>query len=336
VAGSAQGRILDVVRTSTRQPTIGVQARHEHPAADAAEERSRAEPAHTTRTPTERSSGERTAERNLVERTQVTRNRTERNRAAVVEELRAKLAARPSTATTPGRAVPTVPALPAFGDLLPERGLRRGASYSVQRSTMLTLALLAGASRAGSWCGIVGMPGFGAEAAAGLGIDLTRIILVPAPGRLWLTVVATLVDVLDVVVVRPPARPYDAEAQRLAARIRERGAVLLAQRPDWPGCELRLAITTSTWHGLGAGHGHLTSREVTVEATGRSTGGRRRTTRLWLPDRAGEVRSAEPAAVTDLAGDVDAKARPTAGAVPAAETEPGDLLELAARWERAG
>ena len=237
------------------------------------------------------------------------------NRAAVVEELRAELASRPSTATTPGRAVPTLPTLPALAELFPERGLRRGASYAVQRSALLTLALLAAPSRAGSWCGLVGMPGIGAEAADGLGIDLARLVLVPAPGRHWLNAVATLVDVLDLVVVRPPTPAYDAEARRLAARVRERGAVLVVQGHGWSGCELRLDLTASTWHGLGAGHGHLNSREVTVEATGRGAGGRRRTTQLWLPDRDGTIRSAT-----------------TAGEAPSAT-----VLEFSPhQWERAG
>jgi hypothetical protein len=220
--------------------------------------------------------------------------RTNTDRAAVLAELRAELAARPATASATGRAVPTLPALPAFAELLPDGGLRRGASYAVQHSTTLTMALLAGASRSGSWCGIVGVPGFGAEAAAGLGIDLSRVVLVPEPGQQWLNVVATLVDVLDLVVVRPSSRAYDAETRRMAARVRERGAVLVVQDRDWSGCELRFAITASHWHGLGAGHGHLTSREVTVEATGRGAGGRSRSTRLWLPDRAGDIRGADP------------------------------------------
>jgi hypothetical protein len=310
VVGSAQERILDVVSTSEMQPAIDGRAHRRSQSATGA-------------------TGARGSTAAALEIGRTKRSRAQRNRAAVVEELRAELAARPATATGSGRAVPTLPALPAFGDLLPERGLRRGASYSVQRSAMLTMALLAGASRAGSWCGMVGMPGFGAEAAAGLGIDLTRVILVPAPGRQWLNVVATLVDVLDLVVVHPPARPYDAETQRLAARLRERGAVLLVQHPEWPGCELRMAITSSTWHGLGAGHGHLTSREVTVEATGRGTGGRRRTTRLWLPDSAGDVRVAAPAEDSDLApltelAELPGLDRPNSADLPGR------------RWERAG
>ncbi|REF36581.1 hypothetical protein [Thermasporomyces composti] len=223
------------------------------------------------------------------------------DRAAVLAELRAELAAMPTAATA---IVPTLPALAAFADVLPEGGLRRGASYVVQVSTTLTLALLAGPSQAGSWCGVVGLPGLGAEAAAATGVDLTRLVLVPSPGRHWLTVVATLVDVLDLVVVHPPSPAYDAEARRLAARVRERGAVLLVHGSDWSGCELRLTVTSSRWHGLGAGHGQLTAREATVEAVGRGTGGRRRATRLWLPDRDGQVRSLAQAAPAD---DTDAR-----------------------------
>ncbi|MGH3488280.1 MAG: hypothetical protein ACRDP8_10275 [Actinopolymorphaceae bacterium] len=345
MAGSPLGRVLDVVRTAGKRPAVDDRSHRDDQLAMGAQDTPSAMPEVGSSRAGNRHAGNVRTGNGRTGNSRVEGNRAERNRAAVVEELRAELAARPATATGSGRAVPTLPALPAFASLLPERGLRRGASYSVQRSTMLTMALLAGASRAGSWCGMVGMPGFGAEAAAGLGIDLGRLVLVPAPGRQWLNVVATLVDVLDLVVVRPPARPYDAEAQRLAARLRERGAVLLAQHPDWPGCELRLAITSSTWHGLGAGHGHLTSREVTVEATGRGTGGRARTTRLWLPDRAGEVRGADHMPVTGLPLN-DAMTPPAAvpatAAVPvpetwpAAETEPGHLFELAAQWERAG
>jgi hypothetical protein len=217
------------------------------------------------------------------------------DRAAVLAELRAELAAMPATAAA---TVPTLPALAAFAEVLPDRGLRRGASYVVQESTTLTLALLAGPSQAGSWCGVVGLPSLGAEAAAAMGVDLTRLVLVPSPGRHWLTVVATLVDVLDLVVVHPPTPAYDAEARRLAARVRERGAVLLVHGSDWSGCELRLTVTSSRWHGLGDGHGQLVAREATVEAVGRGTGGRRRAARLWLPDRDGQVRPVEQATST--------------------------------------
>ncbi|MGW5359505.1 hypothetical protein [Actinopolymorpha pittospori] len=253
-----------------------------------------------------------------------TPKRSAADRAAVLAELRAELAARPTTAGVAGRAVPTLPALPAFVDLLPDRGLRRGASYTVEGSTMLGLGLVAGASRAGSWCGLVGLPTLGAEAATGLGVDLSRLALVPSPGRQWLGVVAALIDVLDVVLVRPPTPAYDAEARRLAARVRERGAVLVVQGSDWSGSELRLSITSSTWHGLGSGHGHLTSREVTVEATGRGTGGRRRTSRLWLPDQAGGISPALTASPVSPVSPVTTDAA-------TADTPDGDVIPFSER-----
>ena len=51
---------------------------------------------------------------------------------------------------------------------------------------------------------MVGAPDLGYEAAAELGVDLERTIVVPHPGEHWLSVVAALVDVASVVLVRPP------------------------------------------------------------------------------------------------------------------------------------
>src|SRR5690606_32049435 len=72
------------------------------------------------------------------------------------------------------RALPTSPAL---ARLLPGGALRQGAAYSVLGSVSLAMALLAEASAAGSWCAVVGAPDFGVEAAAGMGIELERLVL---------------------------------------------------------------------------------------------------------------------------------------------------------------
>src|ERR1700761_702178 len=63
-----------------------------------------------------------------------------------------------------------IPTAPAIADLLPGGGLKQGAMYSLQNSATLLLALLAAPSAAGLWCGIVGVPEFGIEAAASFGI----------------------------------------------------------------------------------------------------------------------------------------------------------------------
>lgn len=201
---------------------------------------------------------------------------------------------------------PWLPTVSALAELLPGSGLRRGASYSIEGSTALALATLVGASEAGSWCGVVGVPSLGTEAAAGLGVDLDRLALVPFPGTSWLEVVAALIEAVDIVVVRPPTRVFDADARRLAARVRQRGAVLVVLG-QWPGCELRLTVTGSQWTGLGAGHGHLLARQVTVSTIGRGSAGRPRVARLWLPDPDGNIRTVEatPTVVAKPAGDLD-------------------------------
>lgn len=175
----------------------------------------------------------------------------------------------------------TLPTVPALADILPGGALKQGAAYSVDGGATLIMALLVGPSQAGVWCGVVGLPDFGAEAASRFGIDLERLVLVPAPGEKWLAVTAALVDVLGVVVTRPPRTASDADAARLAARLRQRGSTLIVVG-DWPQSEARLRVDGSRWGGLGQGHGYLAGREVTVTSAGHD--GRGRGVRLWLPD----------------------------------------------------
>ncbi|CAN5384068.1 hypothetical protein BH10ACT7_BH10ACT7_03520 [soil metagenome] len=184
-----------------------------------------------------------------------------------------------------------IPTHPAIAPLLPGGGLKQGAVYSVERSAMLIMALLAGPSAAGSWCAVVGVPEFGIEAAGRFGIDLDRLVLVPKPGDQWLAVTAAIADVMGVVVARPPKRASDASVARLSARLRQRGATLLVLGA-WPQSEAMLSLSHSEWHGIGEGHGHLSAREVTVTVTDRVTG-RPRSSRLWLPDATEQFRKAE-------------------------------------------
>ncbi|MDY0910870.1 hypothetical protein [Microbacterium sp. CFBP9034] len=188
---------------------------------------------------------------------------------------------------------PVLPVHPALAALLPGGGLRPGAAYSLSRSTSLLLALLAQPSQAGSWCGVVGMPRLGVEAAERLGVDLSRLVLIPEPGPRWLAVTATVSEVLPVVAVRPAGRAPDGEVARLAARLRDRGAVLLVQGP-WPQAEAVLELDAPDWTGVGRGHGYLAGREVTVTASSRRWP-RARRSRLLLPDANGAVAAiAEP------------------------------------------
>ena len=178
-----------------------------------------------------------------------------------------------------------IPTHPALADLLPGGGLKQGAMYSVDNSATLLLALLAGPSAAGSWCGVVGVPEFGVEAAASFGIDLDRLVLVPQPGDQWLAVTAAIADVMTVVVTKPPRVASESNLARLAARLRQRGSTLIVvgSHSAWPQSEAMLSLSQSSWSGIGDGYGHLTARQVTVTVSQRA-GGRPRSTRMWLPD----------------------------------------------------
>lgn len=158
---------------------------------------------------------------------------------------------------------------PTVAGLLPGGSLKTGVAYAIEGSTSLAMALMAGPSQAGAWCGVVGVPTFGAEAAAAAGIDLERLALVPYPGDQWMPVTAALVDVLTVVLVRPPLPPSDSTVSRLMARLRERGATLIVLG-QWPGAEARLQVTSNEWRGLGDGHGYLRTRQLGVGVTTRT------------------------------------------------------------------
>ena len=177
----------------------------------------------------------------------------------------------PLRVAEPGASTRVLPAPPALAGVLPAGAIDRGSTVVVHGSTSLALGLLAEASRTGSWVALVGLPGIGALAAAQLGLDLDRMVLVPAPGPDGPTVIAALLDGVDVVVVGDVALG-DGDRRRLSARARERGAVLLSTA-GWPGAHLVLTAEV-TWEGLGNGHGRLRSRRMTVRCAGRGAASR--------------------------------------------------------------
>jgi hypothetical protein len=174
--------------------------------------------------------------------------------------------------------VPRVPIAthPALADLVQ---LRTGGSYEVD-SASLAMALLAGPSRAGAWSAVVGAGDFGVEAAAEMGVDLARTVLVPEPGELWLEVTAALIDVVTMVVLRPPAEVGERVAGRIGARLRKRSAALVSWG-RWPGSEASLSLRSATWSGVERGHGRLRSRRVVVDV--RRGSAPARSTELLLP-----------------------------------------------------
>ncbi|GGJ85395.1 hypothetical protein GCM10010123_13860 [Pilimelia anulata] len=185
-----------------------------------------------------------------------------------------------------------LPVAPALGRLLPGGVLRRGSTVAVAAGASLVMALLAEASRTGSWCAVVGVPAFGVVAAAELGIALDRLALVPHPGADWPAVVAALIDGVDVVVVAAPPATSAALAQRLAARARQRGCVLVPYG-KWVGADVTLRPVGAQWLGPGRGRGRLHRRRLAVAASGRGSAARGREVTLWLPDARGALGAAD-------------------------------------------
>ncbi|WP_432707809.1 hypothetical protein [Nocardioides kribbensis] len=189
----------------------------------------------------------------------------------VLDQLRERVAAMEG-----GPAREAVATHAGLSDLLQ---LRAGATYSVDAASV-GLALAAEASRAGEWVGFAGWADFGAEAAAELGVDLTRTVLVPEPGEHWLEVTAALVDVLRVVVLRPPASVDARSAGVLDARLRTRSSVLVVHG-DWPRCDARLSLEESRWSGPDHGSGRLRARRARL-AVRRGTAPPARA-EVWFP-----------------------------------------------------
>src|SRR5580698_3844348 len=111
----------------------------------------------------------------------------------------------------PGEAVlsdeAVLPVLPALQGLLPGGALRRGSVVAAGPWSLLCLALAAGASAAGAWCAVVGLPQLGVAAAAGAGLDPDRMLMIADPGTGWPQVVASLLDGCELVLLRSPGRP---------------------------------------------------------------------------------------------------------------------------------
>lgn len=225
----------------------------------------------------------------------------------------------------------TLPVAEPLQPLLPDGTLARGSVVGVSGgvgATSLALALVAAASRQGSWVVVVGLPELGLAAAGEAGLDLDRVAVVDLPLRdpaAWAPALAALVGAVDVVVVdgRVPLRAT--EVRRLAARARERGSVLVpvvpgpgtpapqgrvdgrrGRRPaagsgrhaapigEWT-TDVTLDVAAARWEGLGDGHGHLHRRRLTVRAEGRGRAARPRQAELWLPAPGGGVAAAAPA-----------------------------------------
>ncbi len=185
-----------------------------------------------------------------------------------------------------------LPLPPELASLFPDRALRRGSATVVSGLrgggvTTLALSLLGAASGAGHWSAAVGIADPGVVSIAELGIDLRRFAMVPCPRGEWAEAAAVLLDGLDAVVVRPFGRAALTPARHLVTRARDRNAALVVvvdHQRHWPEVpDVALQVLSSTWEGIGCGHGYLCERRAEVEVAGRRHRGAPERHRLCIP-----------------------------------------------------
>lgn len=170
----------------------------------------------------------------------------------------------------------------SLGARLPQRGVRRGSVVAVTGepgagATTVALTLAAAVTARGEWAAAVDLGGtLGALAAAEAGVALERFAVVRPPGGArgladrWAAVVAALLDGVGLVIAELPRSVRTADARRLAARARERAAILvpLARDDAWPAeAALRLHAPGGPWR---IDAGLLAERTVPVVADGRA------------------------------------------------------------------
>jgi hypothetical protein len=169
-----------------------------------------------------------------------------------------------------------------LGGLLPDGGLRRGSVITlsgVSGTTSVLLPLLAAATATGEWTAVV-EPGdtLGGAAVAEAGVAMERCAIVRrVRADRWAVVVAALLEGVTLVAASVPPGVRLGDARRLAARARERGAVLVAmdsvpgvRSVAWPAeAALRLHVHPGPWRGLTSGHGLLSERDLQVRVEGR-------------------------------------------------------------------
>jgi hypothetical protein len=163
------------------------------------------------------------------------------------------------------KVVPRLPVHPALSPLI-GGGLVPGGVYSISRSLSLALGLAVESVRESGWCAAIGFPHLGIEAVRDSGIALERFVSIPNPKEHWATVVGAVCDGFSVVLARSPHGLSPTSAARVTALAHRTGAVLVVLG-EWPGATARIEVTSVVNHGVGDGHGVLSSRDINLRAS---------------------------------------------------------------------
>jgi hypothetical protein len=191
----------------------------------------------------------------------------------------------PPAAIRPPRTI--LPATPDIAALLPHGGLATVTAITASRrgATSLLWRLLAGPTRAGAWCALVGMPGRYPLAATAAGADLDRLAFIDAAGPRIADAAGALAEGVAAMVI-PSDGLTPAQARRLTARARKGGtAIVWWETRPVAGPDARLDVSRVQWRGLRGnterrwGSGRLDACELDVAARWRSGGVRR--ARIW-------------------------------------------------------
>jgi hypothetical protein len=222
---------------------------------------------------------------------------------SVPEPEAAPLPGAASGSIQPAKAI--LPVTPDISALLPHGGLATVTAIMASRrgATSLLWRLLAGPTRAGAWCALVGMPRVYPLAATAAGVDLGRVALVD-PGPLVVEAAGTLAEGVAAVVV-PSEGLTPTQVRRLAARARKSGtAIIWWETRPVVGADARLEVARARWKGLRPnagrrwGAGRLDACELEVAAHWRSGGVHE--ARIWPYGGETEAAEAAPENVIDL------------------------------------
>lgn len=166
---------------------------------------------------------------------------------------------------------------PVFDEVLPDGGLRRGSILVLEAAhagaTTMALSLLGGLPEH-TWVGWLDAEHtLSGTALAEHGVDLEHLLVVRGvPSGMWAKTVSTLLDAMSVVVAELAGRLSDGDARRLAARARERGAVLLIMergRARWPvEASVRCAVESMSM-ALGVNDAELGGYSCRVKVSAR-------------------------------------------------------------------
>lgn len=186
-----------------------------------------------------------------------------------------------------------LPVPDALSELFPLNGLQRGWSigFTGNGGWSLALAMLGTAIGSDGWAACVGLEELGLVAAEEVGVKLDRLLMVESPGSEHLaSVIASLVEVVDVICLGQTPSIGIRDARRLMARAREQNAVLLHLDGgrSWPHpLDVDLEVAAGRWAGIGRGYGSLSTRPLLVRSSGRRSMAQPRQVEVLLPGPGG-------------------------------------------------